>query len=86
MNIFHSNEPLRETIAFDRGLSDETKELFVLLSTCPEGQSAKMVNQFCQLLVRNYVWIDGFPQPVMPDRSKRAIRLRGLKALITGNE
>lgn len=86
MNLFHTNDPLRETIAHDRGLDDETKELFLLLVTIPEGTSAKMINQFCQLLKRNYVWIDGFPPPVAMDRTARAIRLRGLKALITGKE
>jgi hypothetical protein len=86
MKLFHTNGPLLETIAHDPGLKDETKELFVLLSNVPNCTSGQTINQFCELMRRNYVWIEGFPPPPLKDRTKRAIRIRGLKALITGKE
>lgn len=84
--LFHVNKPLLETIAHDPGLSDDTKELFVLLANVEDSTSGKTIDQFCELLRRNYVWIEGFPPPPPMDRTRRAIRLRGLRALITGNE
>ncbi len=93
-DLFHLNGVLRETIAHDPGLSEQTKELFLVLveRECvdvldsPAFQAAETINQFCMLLRKNYVWIEGFPPPPRMDRTKRAIRLRALKALLTGNE
>ena len=93
-DLFHLNGVLRETIAYDPGLSEKTKELFLLLVE-REGAdvvdantflASETINQFCALLRRNYVWIEGFPPPPPMDRTRRAIRLRALKALLTGNE
>jgi len=93
-DLFHLNGVLRETIAYDPGLSEQTKELFLLLveRECVDvvdGDAFRIsetINQFCTLLRKNYVWIEGFPPPPRINRTKGAIRLRGLKALFTGKE
>ena len=84
MNIFNVNLPLGDLISRDPGLDEETKELFVILHSAPESNVAKIVNQFCQLFKRNYVWIEGYPPPPVFDRSKWANRKRALKVLVTG--
>jgi hypothetical protein len=93
-DLFHLNGVLRDTIAYDPGLSEKTKELFLVLveRECvdvldsPAFQASETINQFCTLLRKNYVWIEGFPPPPRMNRTTRAIRFRGLKALITGRE
>lgn len=89
LNKFEINAALRETIRFETNLSDEAKRLFVQLCDDPGKITLSQANAFVELIKRNYVWIQGFPANVPVagrDRSRSAIRRRGLKQFIFGVE
>lgn len=62
MNLFHTDDTLRASIADDPELDVQTKELFLVLVDRPEGSVAiKTIEQFCQLMHRGYLRVHGFP-------------------------
>lgn len=91
INKFLPNVCLRDTIACDPNLSDEAKELFILVCEDWERERtvSKTLEQFADLIRRNYIQIEGFPTSVPTPGSVRTAkqnRLRGLKMFITGRE
>lgn len=91
INKFLPNVFLRQTIAHDPNLTDEAKELFVLICEDLERKQAPShyLEQFAELIRRNYIQIEGFPASVPTPGSVRTAkqnRLRGLKMFITGRD